>query len=103
MDINLSDVTSLIATIQPTTGGGTSVAPGFRQSEASQPPPTTIPVVTSTQRSSAEARTAVFFQQSIREDGANNREQQAVRAYRGVEESSEREEIQRLLGVDEFA
>ncbi len=103
MDINLSDVSSLISTLQPTAGGAMPVAPGFRQSEASPPPPTTTPVVTPTQRSGAEARTAVLFQQSIREDGASNREQQAARAYRGVEENSEREEIQRLLGVDEFA
>lgn len=50
-----------------------------------------------------ESRAGLIYQQALAEDGIHAKNRQAIRAYRSTEEAEEREQVSRLLGVDEYA
>ncbi|MCW8890805.1 MAG: hypothetical protein OQL20_09130 [Sedimenticola sp.] len=67
------------------------------------PPPIQVIAPTAELRSSLESRASLIGQQALADDGVSSRNKQAIRAYRTLEESEEREQVSRLLGVDEYA
>jgi hypothetical protein len=83
--------------IQP----ATQVDDPARRAIPSQPPQAVIPI--GELRSSLESRAGLYSQQAIADDGINNRNRQAIRAYSMLDEIEEREQVSRLLGVDEYA
>ncbi len=66
-----------------------------------QPPPAVPP--TASQRITLEARVDLLQRHSLGENGASNRSLQALKAYKSLSDDREREQISRLLGVDEYA
>lgn len=83
------------------------VSPATPGDEASRrpvpPPPIPLIAPTAELRSSLESRAGQIAQQSLSDDAVSSRNRQAIRAYRMLEESEEREQVSRLLGVDEYA
>ena len=68
------------------------------------PPPPPQAIATAAQiRGGLESRAGLIYQQALADDGINTRNRQAIRAYRTTEEAEEREQVTRLLGVDEYA
>ncbi|MCW8908865.1 MAG: hypothetical protein OQL28_16620 [Sedimenticola sp.] len=68
------------------------------------PPPPPQAIASAAQiRGGLESRAGMIYQQALSEDGVNARNRQAIRAYRTTEEAEEREQVSRLLGVDEYA
>ena len=66
-----------------------------------QPPQVVIPI--GELRSTLESRAGLYAQQTIADEGVSSRNRQAIRAYRTLDEAEEREQVSRLLGVDEYA
>lgn len=67
-------------------------------------PPSPQAIAAATQiRVGLESRAGLIYQQALAEDGINAKNRQAIRAYRTTEEAEEREQVSRLLGVDEYA
>lgn len=86
-----------LAPVQPATQ---SDAPA-RRAIPPQPPQTVIPI--GEFRSTLKSRAGLYAQQAMTDDGVSNRNRQAIRAYRLLDEAEEREQVSRLLGVDEYA
>lgn len=72
-------------------------------SRATPPPPPQVIATAAQVRSGLESRAGLIYQQALSEDGINARNRQAIRAYRTTEEVEERDQVSRLLGVDEYA
>lgn len=87
----------------------TPVQPSAAQEDTARqqqpiPPPPPQEIASATRiRSGLESRAGLIYQQALAEDGVNARNRQAIRAYRTTEETEEREQVSRLLGVDEYA
>ncbi|MCW9022925.1 MAG: hypothetical protein OQK42_08115 [Sedimenticola sp.] len=83
------------------------VQPASQGAELSRRPTPTPPlqaiIPTGDIRSGLESRASLIFQQSLTDDGVSSRNRQAIRAYRIHDEAEEREQVSRLLGVDEYA
>ena len=75
--------------------------PSRRFNQPAQPPRAIIPA--GELRSGLESRAGLIYQQSLSDDGINARNRQAIRAYRTLDDAEEREQVSRLLGVDEYA
>jgi len=67
------------------------------------PPPPQAMATAARIRGGLESRAGLIYQQALSEDGINARNRQAIRAYRTTEEAEERDQVSRLLGVDEYA
>lgn len=50
-----------------------------------------------------ENRAGLLYQHNLADDGINAKTRQALRAYRTLEDAEEREQVSRMLGVDEYA
>ncbi len=69
-----------------------------------QPLPQQSPVApTVSQRVSLEARADLLQGHLFSDNGASSRTLQALKAYKSLDDDKEREQISRLLGVDEYA
>lgn len=90
-------VTRALVPAQPAKSGGDA-------SRGNDQPVTAAAVVpTAAQQAGLESRAGLIHQQNLAEDGINAKTRQALRAYRTLEEAEEREQVSRMLGVDEYA
>ncbi|MCW8944216.1 MAG: hypothetical protein OQL27_05525 [Sedimenticola sp.] len=90
-------ISRALVPVSPTTPGDDSAR------RPVSPPPLQAVIPTGDIRSSLESRASLIAQQSLIDDGVSSRNKQAIRAYRTLEDAEEREQVSRLLGIDEYA